>query len=185
MRALAACAPLLIALAAPATAGEGVDTAPYAPIVAAPPVSDHAFTVAMAAPSAADQAAPVALYATPIAMRAGIPAPTPLPAGPVHTAPDGSWAQVGIASWYGGARWQGRPTASGERFDEARLTAAHASLPIGSQIRVTVADTGRSVVVTINDRPGTRTRIIDVSRAAARALGIVGRGLARVSVTPN
>jgi rare lipoprotein A len=55
---------------------------------------------------------------------------------------------------------------------------------MGSRIRVTVADTGRTVVVTIVDRPGTRTRIIDLSRAAANELGILQRGIARVSLAP-
>lgn len=94
------------------------------------------------------------------------------------------WSQTGIASWYGGKRWQGKLTASGARYDEAALTAAHASLPIGSHVRVVVADTGRSVVVTINDRPGTRKRIIDLSRGAAEALGILQRGVARVTLLP-
>ncbi|MCC6717713.1 MAG: septal ring lytic transglycosylase RlpA family protein, partial [Acetobacteraceae bacterium] len=68
---------------------------------------------------------------------------------------------------------------------DRKLTAAHASLPLGSRVRVTVADTGRSVVVTINDRPGTRRRIIDLSRAAAAELGIVARGIARVALSPT
>ena len=76
-------------------------------------------------------------------------------------------------------------TASGVRYDERQLTAAHASLPIGSQVRVTVAETGRTVVVTINARPGTRKRIIDLSRAAAAELGILSRGVAQVTITPG
>ncbi len=96
----------------------------------------------------------------------------------------GTWRQTGLASWYGGKRWHGRPTASGELFDENSLTAAHATLPLGSRVRVTVADTGRSVIVTINDRPGTRRRIIDLSRAAARELGIIRRGIAPVIIAP-
>jgi rare lipoprotein A len=95
------------------------------------------------------------------------------------------WSQDGMASWYGGARWQGKLTASGVRYDEAALTAAHATLPIGSKVRVVVKDTGRSVIVTINDRPGTRTRVIDLSRGAAEALGIVQRGVARVTLLPT
>lgn len=104
---------------------------------------------------------------------------------PIWTDRFGAWQQVGTASWYGGPRWQGKPTASGVRYDENQLTAAHASLPIGSRVKVTVADTGRTVIVTINDRPGTRTRIIDLSRAAASELGILQRGVARVSLTPG
>jgi rare lipoprotein A (peptidoglycan hydrolase) len=94
-------------------------------------------------------------------------------------------AQSGIASWYGGKRWQGKMTASGIRYDEAALTAAHATLPIGSKVRVVVTDTGRSVIVTINDRPGTRTRVIDLSRGAAAELGILQRGVARVTLLPT
>jgi rare lipoprotein A len=106
------------------------------------------------------------------------------PAAKPAPAPQDGWRQAGIASWYGGARWHGKKTASGAVYDENLHTAAHATLPIGSRIKVVVADTGRSVVVTINDRPGTRTRIIDLSRGAAQALGIVQRGIARVTLQP-
>jgi rare lipoprotein A (peptidoglycan hydrolase) len=92
--------------------------------------------------------------------------------------------QTGVASWYGGSRWQGHRTASGVRYEQDGLTAAHASLPIGTKVRVTLVNSARSVVVTINDRPGTRTRIIDLSRGAARELGILDRGIARVTLTP-
>jgi rare lipoprotein A len=89
-------------------------------------------------------------------------------------------ARTGLASWYG-KRYQGRVTASGERFDMKQLTAAHRSLPFGSKVLVTCPSTGRSVVVRVNDRgPSPRGRIIDLSRAAARELGILGRGLAQV-----
>ncbi len=92
--------------------------------------------------------------------------------------------QTGIASWYGGQRWHGNRTSSGDVYDQDALTAAHASLPIGTRVRVTLVDSGRDVVVTINDRPGTRKRIIDLSRAAARELGILERGVAMVTLTP-
>lgn len=92
--------------------------------------------------------------------------------------------QFGIASWYGGKRWQGRLTSSGTRYDENQLTAAHATLPLGSKVRVHLVGTDREVVVTITDRPGTRRRIIDLSRAAAAALGILSRGVAEVSLEP-
>jgi rare lipoprotein A (peptidoglycan hydrolase) len=95
------------------------------------------------------------------------------------------WRQTGIASWYGGSRWQGNRTASGARYDENELTAAHATLPLGSRVRVTLVDSDRSVIVTITDRPGTRRRIIDLSRGAASALGILSRGVAVVTLTPN
>lgn len=102
------------------------------------------------------------------------------------SAPQGdSWSQSGMASWYGGKRWQGKMTASGAHYNEVALTAAHATLPIGSHVRVVDDRTGRSVLVTINDRPGTRKRIIDLSRGAAEALGILNRGVARVTLLPG
>ncbi|HEX7233009.1 MAG TPA: septal ring lytic transglycosylase RlpA family protein [Candidatus Binatia bacterium] len=82
--------------------------------------------------------------------------------------------EAGIASWYG-ARHHGRRTASGERFDQKKLTAAHPTLPWGSIVRVTSLANGKSVDVRINDRgPFVKGRIIDLSRAAARALGMAG-----------
>ena len=96
----------------------------------------------------------------------------------------GMHLQFGVASWYGGKRWQGHLTSSGTRYDENKLTAAHATLPLGSQVRVRLVGTDREVVVTITDRPGTRRRIIDLSRAAAAALGILSRGIAEVSLEP-
>ncbi len=92
------------------------------------------------------------------------------------------WQQSGQASWYGG--WHnGRRTSSGSVFDDRKLTAAHASLPLGSRVRVTLQETGRSVVVTINDRqPDHGARIIDLSRGAAARIGIVDRGVAMVTL---
>jgi len=88
----------------------------------------------------------------------------------------------GMASYYGN-EFAGRRTASGERFDPSGLTAAHRSLPFGSKVRVTSAATGRSVVVRINDRgPFKRDRVIDVSQAAARELGLIGPGSGKVSL---
>ena len=97
---------------------------------------------------------------------------------------NGIVSQTGIASWYGGQRWHGKRTSSGTPFDQNALTAAHASLPLGSRVRVTLVDSGRDVVVTINDRPGTRRRVIDLSRAAAAELGILDRGIAMVTLNP-
>jgi rare lipoprotein A len=86
----------------------------------------------------------------------------------------------GPASYYGKGL-DGRPTASGERFDKSALTAAHRSLPFGSCVRVEELKSGRSVEVRINDRgPFTGGRIIDLSEAAARVLGILEVGVARV-----
>ena len=90
--------------------------------------------------------------------------------------------QIGVASWYG-ARYHGRSTASGERFDMNALTAAHRTLPFGTRVRVTNLGNGRSVVVRINDRgPFVTGRIIDVSRSAAERLGFTRQGVARVEV---
>lgn len=90
--------------------------------------------------------------------------------------------QRGTASFYGSAH-QGKRTASGERFDQHALTAAHRRLPFGSRVLVTNLSNDRSVVVRINDRgPHTRNRLIDLSRAAAEQLGMVGAGTARVRV---
>jgi rare lipoprotein A len=87
-------------------------------------------------------------------------------------------AESGIASVYS----YGRLTADGERFDPRAMTAAHRSLPFGTFVRVT-ADAGRSILVRINDRgPYVRGRIIDLTPAAARALGF--SGLIRVTVEP-
>jgi rare lipoprotein A len=85
----------------------------------------------------------------------------------------------GIASYY----WQPQPLASGGRFNPNAMTAAHRTLPFGIRVRVTRQDTGRSVVVTINDRgPYIQGRVIDLSRRAAQEMGMTGQGLARVTV---
>ena len=82
----------------------------------------------------------------------------------------------GVASYYG-KRFHGRRTANGERFDMNAMTAAHKTLPFGSRVEVTNPSNGKSVTVRINDRgPFTRGRTIDLSRAAAQAIGIVSRG---------
>ncbi len=90
--------------------------------------------------------------------------------------------EVGNASWYGDELRGGR-TASGERFDPSALTGASKTLPIGTRVRVTNLENRRSTVVRINDRgPFARGRVLDVSHAAARELGMVGRGTARVKI---
>jgi rare lipoprotein A len=87
---------------------------------------------------------------------------------------------TGLASWYG-AKHHGKWTASGEIFDQNKFTAAHRTLPWGSMVKVTNLDNGKSVEVRINDRgPFKKGRIIDVSRAAARALGMVQSGVSPV-----
>src|SRR5262245_15052293 len=92
--------------------------------------------------------------------------------------------QVGWASWYG-AFHHGKPTANGERFSMHRLTAAHRTLPLGATVAVTHLRTRRQVVVRITDRGPyvePKRRIIDLSRAAARRLGVERPGLAPVRV---
>ena len=84
--------------------------------------------------------------------------------------------QKGVASWYGPG-FHGKKTAIGERFNTHDLTAAHKTLPVGTQLRVTNERTGKSVVVRINDRgPYAHGRVIDLSKAAAQAVGIEGVG---------
>ncbi|RUR34317.1 septal ring lytic transglycosylase RlpA family protein [Vreelandella nanhaiensis] len=92
-------------------------------------------------------------------------------------------AQEGVASYYSD-RFQGALTASGEAFDQQALTAAHPTLPFGSKVLVTRPDTGQEVEVLINDRgPFVQGRIIDLSKQAARKLGMLRRGVAPVMVT--
>jgi rare lipoprotein A len=91
-------------------------------------------------------------------------------------------SQKGMASWYG-ARQHLRRTSSGIKFDRNRLTAAHPTAPLGSKLLVTSEETGRSVVVTVNDRgPYSQGRIIDLSQAAAARIGMLNTGVAHVSV---
>jgi len=90
--------------------------------------------------------------------------------------------QQGIASWYG-KDFHGRKTSNGETYDMHAMTAAHKTLPLGVNVRVTRLETGRSVVVRVNDRgPFVAGRIIDLSYSAARQLGIVEAGTAPVRV---
>ena len=85
-----------------------------------------------------------------------------------------------MASYY----WEPQALASGGRFNPNAMTAAHKTLPFGTKVRVTNRNNGRSVVVTINDRgPYVGGRIIDLSRAAASAVGMTGSGVAPVSVS--
>lgn len=113
----------------------------------------------------------------------------PPPAPPGRSAPEAARparpappAEVGVASFYG-RRFHGRTTASGARYDMNALTCAHPTAPFGTRLRVTELAGGRSVVVTVTDRgPFTGGRIVDLSLAAARRLGMIERGLARVRV---
>jgi rare lipoprotein A len=95
---------------------------------------------------------------------------------------DAAFKQKGIASYYAD-RFQGRKTASGVRYDKRALTAAHKTLPLGTKVRVTNLKSGESVDVEINDRgPHVKGRVVDLSKAAARELGMTGAGLVKVQV---
>lgn len=109
----------------------------------------------------------------------------PRTAGPALTRPGartvrpprGARQFRGVASYY----WQGQRVASGGRFNPHGLTAAHRTLPFGTKVRVTDPRSGRSVIVTINDRgPFVRGRVLDLSLGAARVLGMTGRGVMMV-----
>jgi rare lipoprotein A len=92
------------------------------------------------------------------------------------------WQKIGVASWYG-PRFIGKKTASGDIFDGEKFTAAHKTLPLGSKARVTNLSNQKSVEVEINDRgPFIPGRIIDLSKAAARVLGMIDRGTVIVKI---
>jgi rare lipoprotein A len=111
------------------------------------------------------------------------PAPPQLPSEgppPQSSVEQPFFTQTGLASFYGAAQ-DGKTTADGDTFDQRGLTAAHRTLPFGTVIRVTNTDNGRSVKVSINDRgPQVKDRIIDLSYAAARALGMKDKGVVHV-----
>ena len=112
---------------------------------------------------------------------AKIPSPPETEQAPPATSQP-TMMETGVASWYG-PKFHGKLTASGEVFNQEKFTAAHQTLPWGSRVKVTNLANGKSVDVRINDRgPFGKGRIIDLSRAAARALGMVGRGITTVRV---
>ncbi|MCD6498601.1 MAG: septal ring lytic transglycosylase RlpA family protein [Deltaproteobacteria bacterium] len=99
---------------------------------------------------------------------------------PRPVVPRGRFVQYGKATWYGG-RFNGGPTASGERFNQDAMTAAHKRLPFDTLVRVTRIDNKQSVVVRINDRgPYGKGRVIDLSREAAKRLHMLRAGVVRV-----
>ena len=107
---------------------------------------------------------------------------TPTPAPKQSQTKPHQWYQVGKASWYGG-HFQGRKTANGERFDMHELTCAHRTLPLGSWVRITNVHNHKRVFVRVNDRgPMIDDRIVDLSYAAARAVGISGLGRVRIEI---
>ena len=93
-----------------------------------------------------------------------------------------TFTQSGQGSYYAD-KFLGRPTASGTPYRPSKLTAAHNTLPFGTKIRVTNTHTGRSVKVTVNDRgPHVKGRIVDLSKKAARRIGLVDAGVAPVQL---
>lgn len=120
-------------------------------------------------------AAPIAEIPAPV-----VAAPQVKEEVPAASAP--KLEQVGNASWYGSDQ-DGKETASGETFDQRKLTAAHRTLPLGSKAVVTNLSTGKSVEVTINDRgPYAKGRKIDLSSAAADQIGMTKKGVAKVKI---
>lgn len=166
-------APALLVLAALLLAGCGTVRSPEPARPDAPAVPAPA-----AHPSRADAPPPPRSEPPADAPAAAVPAREPALPRAAEPLP----AEVGLASWYG-PRFHGRRTASGERYDMHALTAAHPTLPFDTRVRVRNPANGREVVLRINDRgPYKRGRILDLSRAAARALGI--DGLATVALWP-
>ncbi len=109
-----------------------------------------------------------------ILVAAALTAAAPLPAS--------AFSQTGLGSYYG-PELHGRRTASGERFNQHGMTAAHRTAPFGSRLKVTHLGNGRSIVVRVNDRgPFIRGRIVDISSGAARQIGLHGRGVGRVRI---
>lgn len=102
--------------------------------------------------------------------------------GSTHKSSANSHQQIGLASYYSD-RYQGRRTASGERYDNTKLTATHNNLPFGTRVRVTNLVNHKSVVVRVTDRARHRNgRLMDLSRQAARELGFVEAGTAKVKL---
>jgi rare lipoprotein A len=130
---------------------------------------------------------PVPLPPAPQAHEEIAPAPAlqePAPQAKEEAAPAGkpNTTQVGTASWYGPG-FHGQETASGETFDQHALTAAHRTLPLGTEAKVTNLETGQSVNVTINDRgPYVQGRQLDLSQAAAKQIGLTKKGVAKVKI---
>ena len=115
----------------------------------------------------------MALLAAACSMRRSY-APRPEP-----VIPQAGTVLTGIASWYGPG-YHGNRTSNGERYDQDGLTAAHYNWAFGTLVKVTLVSTDRSVVVRVNDRFPRRDRVIDLSRGAARAIGLIGPGTGKV-----
>lgn len=122
--------------------------------------------------------------APPPAAPAAVALIPPPPAAPPTASPTEGprFVQTGLASWYGN-EFKSKETASGERFHPNDLTAAHRSLPLETIVRVTNLTNGQTVIVRVNDRgPFARDRIIDLSRGAAKRLGMAKAGVAPVRI---
>lgn len=125
-----------------------------------------------------------------LAVSASVVASPPAPSGPAPTGSSNAkshrWFQIGKASWYGSG-FQGKRTATGERFDMNALTCAHRTLPLGSWLRVTNLRNRRSIFVRVNDRgPYKSDTIVDLSFAAAQKVGLLGKAQVRVErVSPD
>jgi rare lipoprotein A len=121
---------------------------------------------------------PVAAVA-PSPVEVSVPVSAPAPVPPV---PEANYRETGIASWYG-KELHGKQTANGEVFDMYGLSAAHRTLPLGTLVRVTNLDNFKSITVRINDRgPFFKSRFLDLSYGAAKELGFVSQGTARVKI---
>lgn len=144
------------------------------------------FTAALATSVALAQtaapAAPAAAQTAPAAATAA-PAAAPKAEAKAAAAPSGDHAMSGKVAYYG-AKFNGRKTASGERFNANAMTMAHKTLPFGTMVRVTNVKTKKSVVVRVNDRgPSTPDRMGDLTRAAAVKVGAIKAGFAEVTLT--
>lgn len=142
-------------------------------------------SVSLPAPADPETGRTQAPAAAPVALPAPLPEPTPdASVAPVFSAPEQSEAMQGVATYYAN-RFNGRRTASGVVYDPSKLTAAHQSLPFGTQVKVVNLANGREVVVTVNDRCRPRGfPFIDLSRAAAARLDFLAKGTAKVSIIP-
>lgn len=137
-------------------------------------------------PAAAPEPVVVPVPLTPAAAPPPIPAPVaeaPAEPAPEPAKPEYQLLDQGKASWYGPGL-HGRRTASGERFDRFGFTAAHRTLPFGTRVCVRSLVTGKTVMVRINDRGpfGANDRVIDLSQAAAKELGMIGLGIKPVEL---
>ena len=168
----------LVTSAALLAAGAGVVA------TSAPVVQDAPAVAAAAAPVEAEPPPPLTLV-PPVVLVSNVELPADAPAAdpaPDEAPVEGEPIGAGKASYYG-AELAGNPTASGEAFDPAEMTAAHRTLPFGTRVRVTNERNGESVVVRVNDRgPFHGDRVIDVSTAAAKEIGLKRAGTARVTL---